>query len=59
MLRLAQEFAMKRKPNKGEPATTTGKQQQQQEKIKGEGEQLQRRVSDPGGFQQQRRGAHE
>jgi hypothetical protein len=51
MLKSAKEVVSRRKLNRGEPARVAGKQQQQQQR-RGAGGQLQRRVWDPGGFQQ-------
>jgi hypothetical protein len=48
----------KEKLNRRKPARAAGKKQQQQ-KARGAGGQLQRRVWDPGGFQHWSRGAHE
>jgi hypothetical protein len=51
MVRSTEEIVSRRKLNMGEPATTIGKQQQQQH-SRGAGGQLQEEVWDPGGFQQ-------
>jgi hypothetical protein len=57
MLRSVQEAINKEKLNRGNPSIAAGNMQQQQQSNGADG-QLQKRVWDPGGFQQSR-GAHE
>jgi hypothetical protein len=62
MLESAQETVSRRRLNRGRPAIATEKKQQHQQKKqqgKGADEQLQEKVWDPGGSQQQSRGNHE
>jgi hypothetical protein len=51
MLRSSQEAINRRNMNIGGPARAAGKQQHQQQHIRGAGGQLQGKVWDPGGFQ--------